>query len=235
MEGIHIASEMADPLGAAGFLGSLAAVGTIATGISFGIAGVKDMKEAVKNKNAMGMIESTGHLMVAGDAVLAVSSLLTSSAAISAVMGPSAAAVLSSPAMAAAGMVFGIGHGAAEVIVGGKEFADGIKAKEKNEAISGLLKMGIGSSIMACVMGAGLPGGIALAVLLAADISFRRDSYKQGLIEMHGAAKQALNKLKNKITPQKTSESQKNKDIDPLEVLKAGQPLNLADFPVKGQ
>ena len=64
----------------------------------------------------------------------------------------------------------GVAYGAAEAILGTKRVVDGILDKDRPKTLAGLLTMGLGTSICAASLGAGVPAVATASILLAARV-----------------------------------------------------------------
>ncbi len=170
MEAIHVGAEVLEALEVGGLLAVAGTVGSLASGVFFGIEGAHDLKKAVKEKDVMGGIEAGAHLAVAGEAGLGVTAELAETAAVSGIIGHSVAAALSSPLLHVLGTSLGVAHGVGEVIVGAKDVIDGKKEHDKFKMLEGGLKAGLGVAVGAIALGGGAPMGIALAVLFGAKM-----------------------------------------------------------------
>ena len=165
MEAIHIGAEVLETLEAAGALAMAGTVGAAASGVFFGIEGVKDLKKAVKEKNVTEGIEAGAHLSLAGEAAIGVTAEVAELGAASGILGHSVAAALSSPILHAVGAGLGVAHGAGEVILGGKDIVEGVKEKNRFKILEGALTSAIGVAVGAIALGGGAPVGIALATV----------------------------------------------------------------------
>lgn len=164
-EVVHVGSEILEAIEAGGVLAALGTLGSVASGVYFGIEGARDLKTAIKEKNLVEGIEASGHLSVAGEAAIGLATELTAVSSVSAALGPAVTAAINSPLVELLGTGMGVVHGAAEVIVGGKEIYDGIRDKNKIKMIKGALTTGLGVSVAAIALGGGVPMGIALAAI----------------------------------------------------------------------
>jgi hypothetical protein len=166
MKTAHVGGAIAHSAEATGILADIGLAGGVASGIYFGIEGVKDLKEAVANHDVMGELKASGHLALAGEAAveatMETASIFTHTSAAAGLMGPAVAALAHSHALHMAAATLGVVHGAVEVVLGGKEVYDGVKAHDKKKMLTGALLMGVGSAIAGVAMGGGLPAGIAL-------------------------------------------------------------------------
>ncbi|MDQ7824278.1 MAG: hypothetical protein RDV48_15865 [Candidatus Eremiobacteraeota bacterium] len=169
MEAAHIAGEVFKAAGTGGILAAAAGAGSIASGIYFAIEGARDLREAREKKDLLAGIESAGHLMLSGEVAVDAARLAMQSGALQGIAGSAIAAAISSPLATAAGTALGVGHGAAEIITGGKEFLEGFRNKDVKKALAGGLTIGIGSSAAAVSLGGGLPACIALGTFFTVE------------------------------------------------------------------
>ncbi len=185
--GAHDASNLIETSEVAGTIISNA--GYIASGVVgayFLPRGIKDMTTAIKTKNTMEGIEAGGEI------ALGTAGLLNFGKLASKIASCSVEAAMNSPLVA--GMVSGLGliHGAADIVVGGKQIYDGIKIKDKTKIFSGSFDVGIGVSIGAIALGGGIPAAIGLgATFLGKTVYKNRSKIKTAAQKVGSSVKKA--------------------------------------------
>lgn len=200
MEAIHIGVEMAHSAEATGLLGAASMAGGAVSGLYFGIEGVKDMKLAIKEKNLMHGVEATGHLGLAAEAGMELAAHAAESSVGASLLGPIGHAIGHSHALHLLGAGFGVVHGAAEVVIGGKEIYDGIKVNDKKKILSGALNVGIGAAAAAVALGGGIPAGIALGAIFVTKMSLiKPHKFKKAAVDTFKSAKMKFKSLATKL------------------------------------
>lgn len=177
MEAIHVGTDVAQAFQVCGIAAGMAGAGTIASGVYFGIEGLKDLRTAFRDKDLMGGMESVGHLALGGEVLLHSAHFATHTALVSNMVGPLGTSIVDSAAFIGMVKGFGLIHGGAEVVVGGKEVMEGAKQHDKKMMLSGALNVGIGASILAIAMGGGMVGGIALGALFLSKMILTKPKF----------------------------------------------------------
>ncbi len=198
MEFLHVGSEIANAAEATGLLSALGTMCGAVSGIFFGIEGYHDMKTAVREKNLGEGIEAAGHLALAAEAAVDVTTAVSSTSVASGLFGPVAKVVAGSSILGLLGTTFGVAHGAAEVITGGRGIYHGIKQGDKKKILEGAFDVGMGAAVGAIALGGGLPAGIALgAIFITRLVTGRHRQKKNTTLK---AVKYTGNKLKSMMS-----------------------------------
>ena len=158
-EAAHDAADLMEGAKASGSL--LPAAGAIAGGVVgayFLPKGIKGLKKSIKEKDTMEAIESGGQVAL-GTAGLIGFGKFASKAA-----GGAVEAAMTSPVVSTVAAGLGVVHGAADIVIGGKQIYDGAKLGDKSKIVEGSFNVGIGTSIAAIALGGGLPAAAGLGV-----------------------------------------------------------------------
>ncbi|MCE1245535.1 MAG: hypothetical protein LWY06_02700 [Firmicutes bacterium] len=186
MKGIHVAAEVAHSAHVAGLAAGVAVGGAAVAGLYFGMEGVRDMKRAIEEKDVTEGVKATGHLALAGQAVINTAVEASSLSAVSSAIGPAVSAALESPITHTLGLGLGVAYGAAELIVGGKEVYDGFKENNNMKKLAGTLEMGMGTAVAAIAFGGGPMAGLALTGFFAARMLMKNQSVRELLVKAIG-------------------------------------------------
>jgi hypothetical protein len=275
VEGIHIAGDVIRTMGSTGGLALAAIAGTGLSGLYYAVDGIKDMKEAIKERSVTLGVEASGHLMAAGHSVLEaahctaekihvttnavchsshvhnaveighgtavaietsddiaaagagaadlagtaaeavgtgetvgtaaeVASTAAETSKIGKLLGPAKTA-LHSPVVHQAAHVLGIGHGAVEIVIGGKKIHDGIKADDNKLILSGVIDAGMGAATIAVILSGSPMTGAALGALFLADLYVDRKVHMENLGKLKDKLENTSGRIKERF-PDKTDE-----------------------------
>lgn len=165
------AAEAADLIETSEVAGSIIAnagyIGSGVVGAYFLPKGIKNMTTAIKTKNTLEGIEAGGEI------ALGTAGMLNFGKFASQIAGCSVQAAMNSPLVAGIASGLGVVHGAADIIVGGKQIYDGIKIKDKTKIFSGSFDVGIGISIGAIALGGGIPAAVGLGVAFLGKTAYK--------------------------------------------------------------
>ena len=182
------AAEAADLIETSEVAGSIISnagyIGSGVVGAYFLPKGIKNMATAIKTKNTLEGIEAGGEIALGTAGILNFGKFASHFA------GCSVQAAMNSPLVAGIASGLGVVHGAADIIVGGKQIYDGIKIKDKTKIFSGSFDVGIGVSIGAIALGGGIPAAVGLGVAFLGKTVYKN----------RGKIKKAGQKIGNAVT-----------------------------------
>lgn len=172
MHSAHLILEAAEVANVLTGVAMGGAIGAAAISLGMTALGVSHITEGVRNKSGEQVMEGIGATLVgakSGMDALALSSTLNHSG--HSVLGHITHGVHSSLAP------LGVAHGAAEVVLGLKRINDGLHEEDRGQIFSGALTVGLGASICASSLGAGIPGILCAGGFLTGRILWEeRDS-----------------------------------------------------------
>lgn len=168
---IQACSDVVSEAGMTGTLAKGAGVGKAVSGLFFTYSGIRDLKNAIKDKNTITGLTAAGKLALAGDAAITTARTLSASPEMAKMIGSSGVSLINSPVFSAISKALGVVYGSSEIIEGGKLVHDAIKHKNNEKLILGALNVGMGVSAIALFLHGGLSTAIVLGVMSVAELA----------------------------------------------------------------
>lgn len=193
------------------------AIGMV-SGPYFTVQGVRDLKDAIKEKSTLEIVGASSTLASGASQTLWSASRLVGLRPVAAAVGPTIAAALQGPVVSAISDVAFNTFGVAELGIGGYKIYKGIKKKDKSQIIKGALQLGMGAAVTAAFSGGGLVAGVALLALYGVSLWMDRK-------EVAKASKIMMNEAKRILTGGgKDHKIPKSISLDDLDKLKLNSP-----------